>query len=122
MSQETRLVSNRAQVLSLVKKAREDLARANRRLTRAEDILGALGEARTKLKTARALAEAKPTPRARRLPARIRRAVESALKALERAEGRIRSTPVTAEERLLKQAGHHVGRRAALVTLERSKT
>jgi len=104
MGQQTRLMANRATVLSLLKKAREDLARANRRLTRAEDILVALGEAKAKVKTARELAEANPTPGARRLPAPIRRAVESAVKSLEKAETRIRSTPVTAEERLLRVA------------------
>jgi hypothetical protein len=104
MAQENRLYANRKVILDYLCKARAELARANRRLAKAEDALAALQEARVKVKAAGRLATSKPTPRSRRQPAAIRQALDRADKALAKEELRIKEVAVTKLERLQKVA------------------
>jgi hypothetical protein len=113
MSQENRLFANRKAILDYIQKAREELARVDRRLAKVEDALAALKEARVKVKAAKSLASAKPTPRSRWQPSPILKALDRADNALAREELKIRQVPVTKLEKLQKVARRHQKARAS---------
>lgn len=101
MAQVTRQVANRQHVADLLKEAAKDIRAILRKVRDAQQLLQELEGPKGKVATAKKLAEAKPTPSSRALPAPIRRRVDRAAATLERLSQEVRQVPVTAEERVL---------------------
>lgn len=104
MTQETRLLANRSEVLRLIRSSRARLIKALESLSAAEDALNGLRAARADIKKAGATAQRGPEFGARPLPRRIRGTLDRVLKAIDAAEERIKTTPVTRLERDVSRA------------------
>ena len=99
MSHDTRQMANRAEVIQHIKVARSQLVKAMESLASIEEALGAIHGVRDEAKKAQGTAQRGPEFDARPLPRRIRATLDKLLKAIDAAEFKIKTTPVTRVER-----------------------